>query len=185
MSQIVEVTRSYSGQEAFRVKAGTLFSVGKPAKHAGVELQVISAGRYAQLLKSNLVRTFSSENPPLAQAPRPTYEGQQSKQVNVKQPLQTQRRTDLKIRQEAAPAEPRPLENPSAQAGGATGATGSSSSSPAAPPSKTSTSNVRGNRTARPSRSTTPTKSSPGPKSCTPATGNGGGSTKAQPGSKD
>lgn len=184
MVQIVEVTRTYGGAEGHRVKAGTLFSVGHKAAVEGTELQVISLGRYGQLLKANLVRTYASDNPPLAQTPRPGYEGQVEKTLSVKQPIQTQKRQAVQIR-EVAPQEPRPLKNPAAPAGGQTGPAKSSSSLPEAPLSKPSDSKPRGNRTAKPSASTTRTKSAPGPTPSTHATGNGGGSTKGAKGSAD
>lgn len=184
MVQIVEVTRTYGGDEGHRVKAGRRFSVGAKAKLDGVELQVISVGRYSQLLKANLVRTYSADNAPLAQTPRPNYEEQAAKTVTVKQPIQTQKRLDAQIR-EAAPPEPRPLKNPASPDGGQTGEKKSSSSSQAAPLSDQSALRPRGNRTAKPSASTPAIKSVRGAKPSTPATANGGGSTKGAPASKD
>lgn len=184
MTQIVEVTRTYGGAEGYRVKAGTKFSVGHKAKLNGEDLQVISDGRYRQLLKAELVRTYAADNVPLAQTPRPCYEGQAAKTVTVKQPITTQKRADAQVR-EAAPSEPRPLKNPASPDGGKTGAKTLSSSSPVAPQSKPSDSKPRGNRSAKPSVLTTHTKSVPGPKPSTPATGNGGVSTKDAKNSKD
>jgi hypothetical protein len=184
MVQIVEVTRTYGGDEGYRVKAGTKFSVAKPYKLHGVDLQVISQGRYSQLLKANLIRTYAGDNTPLSETPRPNYEGQASRMTTVKQPMQTQTRTAAQAR-EAAPQEPRPLENPASPPGGQTGADSSSSSSAAAQASKPSTSNVRGNRTSKPSPSTIRTKSARGPKPSTPATGSGGVSIKDANPSKD
>lgn len=168
---VVEVTRSYSGQEGFRVKAGTRFAVEK-----GINgLRVIDQGRYMQLLRSGLVRPYKAgDSTPLARAPTPKYEGQ-VKSPQVMQPAKTQVRTAEKRRQEAKPSEPRPLENPG---GGKTGADASASSSPAVQASTKSTSKSRGTRRSRPSQSTTPTKNADGQKPSTPATQVGGVSIK-------
>lgn len=164
---VVEVTRSYSGKEGFRVRAGTRFAVDRPFE----KLTVIDNGRYLQLLRSGLVRPWKlGDVVPLSKTPTPKYEGQ-TRSPQVLQPQKTQTRTAAKMKQEARPAEPRPLENP---AGGKTGAAGSASSSQEAQASTKSTSKSRGTRRSRSSASTTPTKNADGAKSSTPATGAGG-----------
>lgn len=181
MSVIVEVTRSYSGQEGFRVKAGRRFSVATPFE----DLTVITEARYNQLNKSGLVRVWNPKGDiPLAQTPRPKYEGQ-VKGARINPPVNPQRPGQgAKSRkpQEAKPSEPSPLANP---AGGKTGQAGSASSSPADPASQKSTSSPRGNRKSRSSQSTTHTKSQDGPKPSTPATAVGGVRIKDARRSKD
>jgi len=177
---IAEVTRPYSGQEGFRVKAGTRLAVGKPVDG----LKVITEDRYNQLLKSGLARPFGAQNGPLSQTPPPRYEGQ-IKPMALKPPANPQgvgQGAAKRRQQEAKPAEPRPLENP---AGGETGAGVSASSSPADPASTKSTSKLRGARRSRSSQSTTRTKNAGGQKPSTPATADGGASTKDAKNSAD
>ncbi len=173
--EIAEITRTYGGLEGRRVKAGTRMAVEKPV--AG--LQVITLGRYKQLVSAGLARPWTGSPTP-APAPRPAYAPQGQ---TVKQPIQTAARSVKQAQKKAAarknpgaPLEPRPLVNP---AGGQTGASESASLSPEDQASKKATLGLRGTRASRRSQSITPTASSPGPTPSTPATGPGGASTKA------
>jgi hypothetical protein len=190
MSQIVQAVRAYTNfREEGRVRVNQLFAVEKPAEHKGQKLRVIASARANVLLGQGLMRVFdpTSTMAPVHTTAVPAYAGQGK--PAQKKPIETQRRSAAAAR-EAAPKAPAPLVNPSAgkgapaakpvQAGGKTGATASSSSSAGArPPSNVPLPKRRGVRKgSKPSPSTTPTNSSPGPASSTPATGPGGVSIK-------
>jgi len=179
MSKIVEAVRGYTNfQEEGRVKPGDRFAVEKTV----VGLKTITTGRCKALVQSGLVRDWdpSGKAPPVSQAPTPSYAGNAN--AHITQPIKTAVRSAEAAKREAAPPEPRPLDNP---AGGKTGAKPSVSSSGAAPQSSNVTSPARGKRKSASLPSTTPTKSYPGPRSFTPSMPLGGASTaKAPKGSK-
>lgn len=180
--QIVEATRSYTNyKEEGRVRVGMLFAVDRGATIKGKALTVITGSRAKTLLGNGLVRVYDATGGAAAihRTSPPNYPGQESKPTASKLPLPTQRRSAAQAR-EAAPKAPTPLANPASQAGGKTGATAlSSSSAVGRPPSNVPLGKRRGNRKAlKPSPSTTPSNSPPGPASSTPATGAGGVSIK-------
>lgn len=166
---IIQITRSYSNyKEEGRVRAGEKFAIGKPQ---GEVRKVVSDARSRVLLESGLARVWDpSVKAPITTAPAPNYPGQ-AKSKPVSQPIKTATRAAAKVREEA-PKAPTPLANP---AGSRTGATRSPSSSRAAQASSNVPSpKPRGTRRSASSPSTTPTSSSDGGTSSTPATGAGG-----------
>lgn len=179
--EIAEITRTYGGMEGRRIKAGTRLAIDKEIEG----LQVISLGRYRQLVQAGLARPWTGSPIPPSAAPRPAYAAAGQ---TVKQPIQTASRSVKQAQAKAAkrknaeaPPEPRPLVN---TAGGQTGPSASSSLSPEDQASKKASLGLRGTRTSKRSPSTTPSASSPGPAPSTPATAPGGASTKAPKGSK-
>lgn len=178
MSKIIQITRNYNNPlEEGRIRLGHKFAVGKPVDG----LRLITEGRASQLLDAGMAREWRDGLPPVLQTPTPNYPGQlrQPRSVDLGI-IKNQQRTVAKVR-EAAPPAPLPLASP---AGGKTGAKPSASSSEAARASTNVPSIKRGNRRSKSSPSTTPTKSSHGPQSSTPATEAGGDSTAAAQTSK-
>ena len=151
--EIVVVTKTYSGQEGNRVKAGTRFAVVK--EKGG--LPVITAARYQALVASKLVRPFGQGDAKVAPGAGPlpatitTLEGPAGKTVRATRQAQRTR-----AKQTENPEAPKQVAGP--QHGSQTGAAAPSASSAAAPVSEKSTSARRGTRPSASPSSTTPSR---------------------------
>lgn len=184
---LAKIKRTYSGQEGRRVKAGTIFAVDK----AEGGLPVMSLQRFRQLQQVGLAETVEAQgdDPQGKPAPKP---GNKMEPDSRPQPGQRQRRAppltpsparaDARRRQqEDSPKPPRRLR----PAGGQSGTQEPPpSSSPEVRQAGSVTIKQRGTRRAQArggSPSTTPSGSSPGQTSSTPATPPGGVTISKQP----
>lgn len=194
---LARIDRTYGGQEGHRVKAGTVFGVGK--NYPG--LITISQARYSQLKQQRLAHEITAEeleaNPPPAPkgermapgvhrpvskpAPDPANKVEPDSKPPQRAPASPPARTAVRRRrQNETPPDPRPLER---QNGGRPGRTPSASSSQEVRQAGSVTlkqRGTRGRRVAAPSdgsASTTPIDSPPGRTSRTGATVRGGGAT--------
>lgn len=151
--EVVVVTKTYSGAEGHRVKAGTRFAVGK--EKGG--LPVITAARYQALVVSKLVRPFGQGDAAAAPGAGPlpatitTLEGPAGKTVRA-----TRQAHRSLAKQAESPAAPKQVSGP--KNGSQTGADAPPASSAAAPQSDKSTSARRGTRRSASPSSTTPTR---------------------------
>ncbi len=149
--EIAVVTKTYSGQEGHRVKAGTRFAVGK--EKGG--LPVLSNARYQALRDQKLVKPFGAEDAKVAPGAGPlektmtTLEGPAGRTVRA-----TRQSKRARLKQTEAPDAPKQTGGPNN--GPQTGAAKPSLSSAAAPASEKSTSGRRGNRGSSSSPSITP-----------------------------
>lgn len=180
---LAKILRTYGGQEGRRVKAGTIFAVGDPQG----DYVVITLARYRQLAQQRLAEEFTGDRnaaAPAAKEPSPRnrraptpgnkMEPESAPRQAPAPKTPTPRRAARRKGQEDAPKSPRPL---SRQSGGPAGSELPASSSPADRQAGGVTFRQRGNRRGQGSAgspSTTPSSSSPGPTSSTPATGRGG-----------
>lgn len=201
---LARITRTYGGQEGRRVRAGTVFGVGKD--HPG--LVTITEARYRQLKQQRLAHEITAadlaENPSTKAKPERHAPGVSSPQAKpapvpankvlpdskppaaAAAPAKASPRTAARRKgQNETPAEPRPLVR---QNGGQRGRTASALSSPEDRQAGSLTFKQRGTRGQRAgapsdgSPSTTPGPSRPGRKSPTVATARGGvASTVASP----
>lgn len=178
MAEIIQITRTYGGQEGRRVKAKTRFAVG----NASDGLAVVTKARMQQLISAGLAKIWDPNDKPDAPTPTPGYTpGGQS--VAQKQPNASRTARKLREKNAGTPGEPRPLANP-ATGGLLQEPVKLESLSPADQASIKSNLGLRGRRGSSASRSTTAGKQPPGPASSTPATERGGVTIKAAPDSQ-
>lgn len=189
---LVKVLRTYGGQEARRVKAGTIFAVDEVLPG----FVTITATRARQLKTQRLIEEIRGTLPPApegqeAATPRrrpSALPGAKVEPDSAPRPAPSspaRRHARARAKQEDAPAAPRPLAH-----GGQTGEDSTSSSSPADRQVGSVTIKQRGTRraprVAAGSESITPAStSSPGRTSSMPAISVGGNSTAAPAGSAD
>lgn len=184
---LIEIKKAYGGQEGKRVRVGDRFWVDKPGgKKCPDGLRSMTLTRFRQLEQQKIAAPVAAAVPgakvePASKPARPHREptparspaapGAKVEPDSGSRPGATERQTSKA--KEPAPQSPR---NGGPKAG--KGAT--SSSSQADPQTGASTLKQRGTRRGQVSAgspSTTPTDSSPGPTSSTPATPDGGDTT--------
>lgn len=182
---LIEIKRAYGGLEGKRIRVGDRFWVlapgGKPAPEG---IRTMELQRFNQLKQQRLadkVQPGSSPARPTKERQAPRRQPAPEPRAKV-QPDSNGSKAGVSERLASKKKEPAPRSSP--LGGPKAGEAVTSSSSQAAPQTGTSTLKQRGTRRGQApagSPSTTPTDSSPGQTSSTPATPNGGDTTTASP----